>query len=447
MRSLCAALSTLLLIACMLTVAPQDPASRVDASLQGDLLRAIADPAPAIRLRAIDELDDRPDVATWRRVILGLPPLPLETELSAGRETTLEVPLWNGEGVESTELAVRIPPDHAADRPAPLLLLAHGSGGTGRGQTGLFAAATDALGMVVVAPYESGPNDGYHYSDRERRITLSAIRWCKRHLRIDDDRVFLGGISRGGHLTWDLGTREPTEFAGLIPMIGGPRLNPGGGQNNLRYVENIANLPLRDLQGARDDPRMIFNLGLAFERLIALGAQDAQYLEFPKLGHSFEADAVDWQTFFGAVRRDPLPRRVVRLAAREGEGRAYWLEIAATDSRKVKDDVPLRVDAKRWNALDDEGQRRLAQDLVDAATARAEAEWSAPGEITVKSRLVQELAIHVVPEMLDEDGKLKVRFNGKQRRFTPKPNARTLLREFAVRADRSFLPVDTVEVR
>ena len=66
--------------------------------------------------------------------------------------------------------------------------------------------------------------------------------------------VFVTGISRGGHLTWDLALRHPDLWAGCIPMIGGPRITMQNGQNNLRYLDNVVHLPIRDLQGSGDHP-------------------------------------------------------------------------------------------------------------------------------------------------------------------------------------------------
>ena len=48
---------------------------------------------------------------------------------------------------------------------------------------------------------------------------------------------------------------------------------------------------------------------------------------------------------------------------------------------------------------------------------------------------------------LDEDGALEVTVNGKTRKRKPKPNKQVLLREFAERFDRTFLPVAETIVR
>src|SRR6185436_14221354 len=211
--------------------------------------------------------------------------------------------------------------------PAPLLLAFHGTGGDGAGMASMWSGIARDAGVVVLAPSEAGPNDGYHFSERERLAALAALRWIRRRANVDENRIFATGVSRGGHLTWDLALRFPDLFAGVAPMIGSPRIAIQDGQNNMRYLENVSALPIRDLQGAKDNAAMVFCVQLAFEKLVKLGAKDAQLVLQPDEGHSFDMKAIDWKAFFAAARRDPRPARVVRSAARDREGRTAWVEI------------------------------------------------------------------------------------------------------------------------
>ena len=351
----------------------QDPKPSVPLSMLANTLR-IED--PEARRRAAEALAARDgiDVDDWLTALRTWKP---KTRLESGvSEHTVE--LWNGTETELTTLHLYVPEKALEGGSAPLLHEAHGTGGTGAYASRMWRHVADELGMVVVAPSESGPNDGYHFHVREREIARSAIRWVKQRIDIDPNRVYLAGISRGGHLTWDVALRFPDVPAAIAPMIGGPRWNPDG-QNNLRFLENIVRLPIRDLQGARDDPRMLINLELAFDRLRELGAEDAEYVEFPELGHSFELDAVDWSDFW-TRRRDPRPDTVVRMMSTPDEGRAYWVEILEVDRKKVRDRFRPAVPTALMKKLDDTEIRRWISDKAEKATARLEITRTGPGK-------------------------------------------------------------------
>src|SRR5204863_2895843 len=138
-----------------------------------------------------------------------------------------------------------------------------------------WMGVADAASLLVVAPTEAGPNEGYRFTERERRAGLAAVRWARRRFNVDENRIYVAGVSRGGHMAWDLALRHPDVFAAVVPMIGGPRATTAGGQNNLRFVENLVPTSIRDLMGAKDDARAVRDVRLAFARLKTLAAKDA----------------------------------------------------------------------------------------------------------------------------------------------------------------------------
>ncbi len=359
---------------------------------------------------------------------------------------TETVPLFVEDAVEPTEIAVFVPSAYDPETPAPLLLAFHGTGGTGAFALGMWREVAEAVGMLVVAPTDTGPNQGYTFSPHERAAALAALRWARRRWNVDEDRVFVTGVSRGGHLAWDLALRFPDRFAGLAPLIGGPRIALANGQNNLRYLENVAHLSIRDLQGAEDDPGLVFNVRLAFERLAALGAPDAILDLQEGRGHSFDPTAVDWAAWFAAARRDPHPERVVRLAAREGEGRAFWVEVLAT-GRDVEEVFTPRVLASEWNTLDDEGKRRRLVHEADERTARLAARRVGPGRVELEARGVTRCRLLFTAADLGEDGRVTVRSGKRSVRRRLRLSRRVLLEEFVERFDRRFLPVADLELR
>jgi hypothetical protein len=217
-------------------------------------------------------------------------------------------------------------------------------------------------------------------------------------------------------------------------------------QNNFRYLENVATLSIRDLQGARDDPGLVLNVELAFERLRRLGARDAQLVLHPELGHSFDLSAVDWPAFFGGARREPMPERVVRAAAREGEGRAWWVEVL-DHAPSVAEVFELEISELRWAQMSERERRAWISEEADARTARLEVRRAGPDHYTATSRGVKRFRLLLPRDAYDPSRPVTLEWNGA--RITKKlaPSARVLLEDFAERFDRRVLPVAELVAR
>jgi acetyl esterase/lipase len=351
-----------------------------------------------------------------------------------------------GLSTTKTEVTFYLPELYDRKKPAPLLLTLHGSGDDGRLDYRRWQSVADTLGMVIVSPTDKLGMKGFSMSAKERESMWQALRWARRTFNIDECRMYGTGISRGGHLLWDAALRQPDRFALLAPMIGGPLVSLQRGRNNIRYVENLVDVVVRDLQGSKDDAILVENLRLTFERLKALGAKDAQLIEFPKMGHSFEFGAVKWTRLLLETRRNPVPDRVIRRSARKGEGRAHWVEIL--DFKKPTDEVfQLRVDPGKWRALSPADQRTVVVEQAEARTARVEARRLPDGQISLETKGVKKLRLLLTTEMLPASGPLLFSVNGKTRKKKLKLDKRVLLREFAERFDRTFLPVAEVVVK
>jgi predicted esterase len=328
-----------------------------------DLLEHAVDlPTSAARQEAALALARRADVTLedWLRAAAAFgrfePVAPGVHEEHVELEVGLPAP-------EAAALWLSVPKGYDPHRPAPLLVALHGMGGTGEAALAAWREAAERIGMLVLAPSEAGANEGYSFSARERDSVLAALRWTRRRFNVDENRIHLTGFSRGGHLAWDLALRHPDLFASLVPMVGGPRVELAEGRNNMRYLENLAGVPIRDLQGARDDPLLVSDVRLAFKRLASWKAADAELLEFAELAHDVDMKAVDWTAFFQGETRVPRPSRVVRCAARPGEGRAFWVEILAT-GKDVEETFAPRVNAAAWNSLSKEAQREKLEELA-----------------------------------------------------------------------------------
>jgi len=433
--------TTALFVAAAALVASPASAPAEDEDLGKVLAAAVDLPTPQARYAAAVKLAARTDVtlAQW----LGAMRKFGEFERAPPGTRTDKVVLQVGDAKEEAQIAVFVPKSYAPGKPAPLLMAFHGSGGEGHDNDDLWTATAEAIGMIVVAPTDKTADLGYRYTAAERQRALAALRWARRRFDVDENRVFITGVSRGGHLAWDLALRNPDQFAALAPMIGGPRLQTAEGQNNLRYIENAARFAIRDLQGAKDDPRLVENLRNAFKKLASCGATDAKLIEFGEMGHDFDPNAVDWAKFFGGAGRESPPLRVVRCCARLDEARSSWVEATAFWPA-VKEVFRPEIEASKLAAMTEDGKRAWIEEEAEKRTARIDAKFEGAGKFTVKTSLVQKFRLLLAQEMFDPAAPVEITTNDKTARHDVQPSRVVLLRDFVERFDRTFLPVAEV---
>lgn len=97
---------------------------------------------------------------------------------------------------------------------------------------------------------------------------------------IDDDRLYLYGMSMGGFAVWDLLTRNPDMFAAAIPVAGA---------GDPSAVAEISGTAIWIFHGAEDKTVPKESADRMFEALKAAGREDIQYTVFEGQGHGIWA--------------------------------------------------------------------------------------------------------------------------------------------------------------
>lgn len=103
-------------------------------------------------------------------------------------------------------------------------------------------------------------------------------------LPVDPARVYLTGLSRGGHATWRWGAAEPDRFAALAPVAG------RGDPQTACALEDV---PVWAFHGDRDDvvpPEGSFAMARAIR---ACGGRVSRLTIYPDLGHNAWDPAYD----------------------------------------------------------------------------------------------------------------------------------------------------------
>ncbi len=365
--------------------------------------------------------------------------------VESGRHS-YRVKLWVEGQKISRQIECYIPPGYDPAEPSPLLLLLHESNASGSQMFRPWQRLAEQQGYLLLAPTDPEAIKGYSFSQRERDMTLEALRWMRLHFNVDENRIHVHGVSRGGHMTWDLGLRHRDRFASLIPALGSPTGEIDEGRNNMRYTENLWDMPIRDLQGSKDDSGLLRNLRRCFGRLSALGNSNAHLVEFEDLGHSFRADTIDWAGFLDNSERTPYPERLLVRVARSSPARNAWLRVDKV-APDIRETFPLRVKPKIWNAMDAGQKARYVQDLVDTRTGQVNAERKEDGSFQIELDGVEQVSLMLPMQWIPKDGKIAISTGKRTKSLSARASKRVLLLDFVEHFDRTVLPVCEVVVK
>ncbi|MFZ6014365.1 MAG: prolyl oligopeptidase family serine peptidase [Bacteroidota bacterium] len=181
------------------------------------------------------------------------------------------------------------------ESPVPLVIFLHGAGERGRENevqikhiSNLFLEPKNRsrFPCYVVAPqcpknkswteYDKSENQMSADPSRPMEMLIQLLDQILKEYPIDQNRIYVTGLSMGGYGTWDLLARFPHRFAAAVPICGGGDVN---------IAPKIKHIPVWAFHGARDNvvPPMQ-------SRMMIKALQDAGglpgYTEYPDIEHN-----------------------------------------------------------------------------------------------------------------------------------------------------------------
>lgn len=164
----------------------------------------------------------------------------------------------------------------ATNRKFPLVLFLHGGGEVGdslalvkkHGPPKLISRGKQ-FPFVMIAP--QNPQDRLWDDD----LLLKLLDEIIATHRIDEDRVYLTGLSRGGFGTWRMAIQNPDKFAAIAPISGGGLPD---------YVDRIKDVPVWAFHGARDRAIPLSRTVAMTEALQAAGG-NVKLTVYPEAAH------------------------------------------------------------------------------------------------------------------------------------------------------------------
>ena len=192
---------------------------------------------------------------------------------------------------------VYVPSNYDASRAWPVVLFLHGAGE--RGDDGLLqttvgiAAAIrrypERFPALVVMP--QAPRDSF-WSGPPGDAAIAALDRTCEEFNADATRIYLTGLSMGGHGSWHLAYHHTGRFAAALVICGfaGDRPNrpslvpPGEGTAHQRMAARIKKLPIWIVHGEADSLVPVADSRLMAEALRAADAY-VHYTELPGTDH------------------------------------------------------------------------------------------------------------------------------------------------------------------
>lgn len=115
---------------------------------------------------------------------------------------------------------------------------------------------------------------------------------------VDNDRIYLTGMSLGGFGTWELANRYPNRFAAIAPMCGGGKTE---------WTNNIYHIPTWVFHGTQDRLVPVLRSDQMVDGLKKHNAL-IKYSRIPKMGHDLhrQFDNDELYQWFAQFTRRPL---------------------------------------------------------------------------------------------------------------------------------------------
>ncbi|MDH3590291.1 MAG: PDZ domain-containing protein [Planctomycetota bacterium] len=210
-----------------------------------------------------------------------------------------------------------------------------------RGYARMWTGAADEHGIVLAFPRARA--DSKWWRPEGVAHVLASIREVKRHITVNDNRIFATGFSDGGSGCFHLALAAPGPFAGTLPFNGHPAVAASDSGEQL-YLHNLTHLPML-VAATRDD--QLYPAAAVLEHLLPALKRGARMriISYESGGHQpvyFEDQADAFGRFVDGTQRVAMPKRLDWRCASPATGRVAWLEVL--ELGETKEAVPAGED-------------------------------------------------------------------------------------------------------
>jgi len=229
-----------------------------------------------------------------------------------------------------------LPKNYDPQKKYPLVMMLHGAGSNHRlalrrvfgksnaeGETDAEATryfpAWEDVEYIVASPYARG-TAGYQGIPEED--VYDVLDDVKKRFNIDENRVYLTGLSMGGGGTLWLGLTRPDIWAAIAPVCPAP---PAG---TMDLAINALNFPVHFFHGDADPVVPVAGTRKWVSDMQDMGVE-VFYKEFADVKHDSWVNAYDNEfifEWFGPAVREPFPNKVKFVSKLYKYNKAFWVQ-------------------------------------------------------------------------------------------------------------------------
>lgn len=203
----------------------------------------------------------------------------LAEEPAPGKQVEQELQLKAG---GSVNYLIYLPDDYDSSKPTPMMLFLHGRGES-FGPLSLvakwgpprMAARGDQLKFILVSP--QCPKEDRWEHDSQQKVLLELLDHIHSKYKVDSDRVYLTGLSLGGHGSWRLASDNPDRFAAVAPVCG---------TGDPAKAKNLVTLPVWAFHGDQDTAVPFDDTVKMVAAIKAAGGTSVQFTSLENVGHN-----------------------------------------------------------------------------------------------------------------------------------------------------------------
>ncbi|MDX2149198.1 MAG: alpha/beta hydrolase-fold protein [Bryobacteraceae bacterium] len=232
--------------------------------------------------------------------------------------------------------ALYVPPSYDAARKWPLVISLHDAFSNHRlNLRRLFGVGNRALEsdaqatryfprlpdvpFLAACPWARGT---LGYQGIPERDVYAVLAEMKSRFNVDEDRIYLTGLSMGGGGALWLGLTQPDRWAAIAPVC------PLPPEDAALYSPNALHLPAHLFHGAAD-PLAPVAVSREWQKRLAENGARVEYIEYPNVRHNawdFAYRNASIFSWFSKFRRQRFPARVRFTSPRYRYSSAYWLQ-------------------------------------------------------------------------------------------------------------------------